>query len=225
MSLPRAWDTFEAYLFDIDGTLLQCADAVHYFAFCNALTSVAGFPMNLDGIVAHGNTDAGILRDAFALADIPEDRWRPQLSKLLDQMCAQVERENADLCVNVLPGVRDVLRHLRDKGATLGVATGNLARIGKQKLAAAGLLDLFHFAAWSDPFEYRVDVFHHAVEQARSVVGSEVGILVLGDTPSDILAARTHNLPVISVATGVYSFEELEASKPSLCLHALTELL
>jgi phosphoglycolate phosphatase len=55
----RAWDEFDAYLFDIDGTLINCRDAVHYFAFCESLTRIAGRPMNLDGVVAHGNTDAG----------------------------------------------------------------------------------------------------------------------------------------------------------------------
>ena len=225
MSLPRAWDTFEAYLFDIDGTLLHCTDAVHYFAFCDALTAVAGFHMNLDGTVTHGNTDVGIIRDAFALAQVPEDHWRPQLPRIREQMCLQVEQNRSGLCVSVLPGVRDVLLHLRSRGATLGVATGNLERIGKQKLAAAGLLDLFHFGAWSDHLESRVDVFRHAVRQARSAVHPQAKILVLGDTPADILAARAHHLPVISVATGIYMFEQLAALQPSFCLHTFTELL
>jgi FMN phosphatase YigB (HAD superfamily) len=53
----RKWDAYDAYLFDIDGTLLTCHDAVHYFAFCEALTALAGRELNLDGVVAHGNTD------------------------------------------------------------------------------------------------------------------------------------------------------------------------
>ena len=51
--------------FDIDGTLLHCTDAVHYFAFCEALKSVAGQSMTLEGVTAHGNVDTGILRDAL----------------------------------------------------------------------------------------------------------------------------------------------------------------
>ena len=225
MSLVRAWDTFDVYLFDVDGTLIHCTDAVHYYAFCNALTTVARFPMNLDGVVTHGNTDVGILRDAFALAGIPEDHWRPQLLQIRERMCQEVERNKSRLCAEVLPGVREVLLHLTGKGATLGVATGNLERIGREKLAAAGLLDFFDFGAWSDPFESRVDVFRHAIQQIRSSTRPNAEVLVLGDTPADVLAARAHHLPVISVATGIYTFEQLAASKPSLCLHTLTELL
>ena len=61
----RAWDEYDVYLFDIDGTLLECRDAVHYFAFCAVLDSLAGRPLTLEGVTAHGNTDIGILRDAL----------------------------------------------------------------------------------------------------------------------------------------------------------------
>src|SRR5579863_9132392 len=63
-----SWDSFDAYLFDIDGTLLHCRDAVHYFAFCEVLTSIAGRALTLDGVATHGNTDMGIVRDALRLA-------------------------------------------------------------------------------------------------------------------------------------------------------------
>lgn len=225
MSLPLPWDAFDAYLFDIDGTLIHCSDAVHYFAFCKVLTTVAGFPLNLDGVVTHGSTDVGILRDAFALAGIAEDRWRPQLPQIREQMCLHVEQNRSELCANVLPKVRELLLHLRNKDAILGVATGNLERIGKQKLAAAGLLDLFHLGAWSDSFEHRSDVFAHAIQQVRSAVYPSANILVLGDTPADILAARANHLPIVAVATGIYTFEQLAASQPSLCLHTFAELL
>src|SRR3954464_13317956 len=136
MSLPLPWDEFDAYLFDIDGTLLRCVDSVHYSAFCEVLSSFAGRPLNLDGVTTHGNTDEGILRDAFALAAIPEKSWRPHLPKLRDEMCLYVECRKAELCATILPAVREVLVHLRDRGALLGVATGNLKRIGKRKLVA-----------------------------------------------------------------------------------------
>jgi phosphoglycolate phosphatase-like HAD superfamily hydrolase len=225
MSLLQPWDTFDAYLFDIDGTLIHCADAIHYFSFCDALSTVAGRPLNLDGVTAHGNTDIGILRDAFTLAGIPEDHWRPRLPQICEQMCLQVEQNKAGLCATVLPQVREVLQHLRNKGATLSVATGNLERIGRQKLAAANLLELFHAGAWSDTFEQRADIFCHGIEQVRRATRPNAAILAVGDTPADILAARANHLPVIAVATGTYTFEQLQNEEPSLCLHSFAELL
>lgn len=223
-TLPRPWDAFDAYLFDIDGTLIHCADAVHYFAFCDALSSVAGRPVNLDGVVAHGNTDIGILRDAFARAGVPESQWRPQLPEICERMTRFVEGRAHEFCIRALPGVEGVLRYLREKGAILGLATGNLESIGKQKLGAARLLELFHFGGWSDGLETRADVFRRALDQARTLAGPTASILVIGDTPSDVRAARANQLPVVAVASGTYSFEQLSAEAPDLCLHSLEEL-
>jgi phosphoglycolate phosphatase len=224
MSLPHPWDEFNAYIFDIDGTLLHCTDAVHYFAFCNVLSHVAGRPVNLDGVNAHGNTDIGILRDAFARAGVSPEMWRPCLPELCDRMCRQVEKNRAHLCADRLPYVREVLHHLEEKGALLSVATGNLERIGKQKLAAAGLLEKFQLGAWSDTFEDRTSVFRHAIAQIRAATYQEASILAIGDTPADIEAAHANDLPVIAVATGIYSSERLISESPSLCIGSFAKL-
>ena len=224
-SVPtRAWDQYDAYLFDIDGTLINCTDAVHYFAFCEALHSLAGRPLNLDGVIAHGNTDVGILRDALTLAGIPETAWRANLSSARDLMCAFVEARTTDLCTTVLASVPDVLGHLAGRGAVLGVATGNLARIGRAKLESAGLLRHFHFGGYSDAFEYRRDVFSGALAQARALAGQNASVCVFGDTPEDIRAARANGLDVVAVATGIYTFEELAAESPDRCLHSFDDL-
>jgi phosphoglycolate phosphatase len=225
MSLPRRWDEFEACIFDVDGTLLNCADAVHYFAFCEVLSSVVGREVNLDGVTAHGNTDVGILRDAFSLAGLAHHHWRPRLPELCDELCSKVERNRASLCVEALPQVREVLGHLRAKGVLLRLATGNLERIGKQKLAAAGLLQFFPAGTWSDSFEDRNDVFRQAVEEIREDTHQSAAILAFGDTPADVSAARANGIPVIAVATGVFSYERLMAESPSLSIRSFAELM
>lgn len=224
-TILRAWDQYDAYLFDIDGTLLHCGDAVHYFAFCDTVSRIAGRPCNLDGVTTHGNTDVGILRDALHLADIPETQWRPLLDEIRSQMCGFVEQRATDLCINVLPAVRDVLDHLRSKGAVLGVATGNLEQIGRLKLHRCGLLDLFDFGGYSDAFEYRRDVFREALRQARAMAGVDAQVCVIGDTPEDVRSAKVNRLDVIAVATGIHSFDQLQAERPNWCLRSLSELV
>ena len=219
------WDRYDVFLFDIDGTLLHCTDAVHYFAFCEALSGVAGRPLNLDGVTAHGNVDVGILRDAFALAGLAEEVWRPRLPGLRDGMCRFAERNAGDFRIEVLPAVEEVLASLRAQGKLLGVATGNLEGIGRAKLRHAGLLDFFAFGGYSDLCEYRRDVFAHAVSQARALAGTAASICVVGDTPEDIRAARANALDVVAVATGIYSYEALAADCPTFCVKSLAELL
>jgi phosphoglycolate phosphatase len=221
----RPWDSFDAYLFDIDGTLLHCSDAVHYFAFCNALQALSGRPLTLEGVKAHGNTDVGILRDALALAGIAEAEWRPRLTEIRTRMCWFVETRKDELCATALPFVREVLAHLETKDATLGIVTGNFREIGRMKLQHAGLLEYFKVFGWSDNFEYRVDVFRSAVERIRAAMPLNATICAVGDTPADVLAARANALPVIAVATGVYSREQLLMEKPDLSLESFEELL
>ena len=221
----RAWDAFDGYLFDIDGTLLQCTDAVHYFAFCKVLSEVAGRELTLEGVNAHGNVDTGILRDAMARAEIAGSVWRPRLPEMHAGMVKHVEEHRQEICANVLPGVLAVLDHLRGRKAALGVATGNLEEIGRTKLERAGLMNYFSVGGWSDAFEDRSEVFRNAVKLMREFTHADASICVVGDTPNDVSAARANGLPVIAVATGIYSREQLGILQPELCLASLGELM
>ena len=219
------WDGFDVYLFDIDGTLLNCRDAVHYFAFCEALSALAGRPMNLDGVVTHGNTDGGILRDALLLAGVPEEAWRPRMAAAQAGMGAFVEGRVEDFDIEPTPRVAEVLDHLKGRGAVLGVATGNLERIGRAKLARAGILDRFAFGAYSDGYETRREVFANALAMAREFYGKRARVCVAGDTPEDVRAAKACGLCVMAVSTGIFSYEALLAEKPDWCLHTFADVL
>ncbi len=222
--LSRPWDAFDAYLFDIDGTLLRSEDAVHYFAFCEALQMLSGRPMNLDGVVAHGNTDVGILRDALALGRVPEAAWRPRLDEARQSMARYVRKHREELRLTVLPEVRQVLEHLRGRGALLGVATGNLRVIGQEKLRAAGIAEFFTAGSYSDAFEYRREVFLEALASVRAYVGQDAAVCVLGDTPEDIRSARVNGMEICAVATGIYSYEELLQEEPAACCRTFKDL-
>jgi phosphoglycolate phosphatase len=224
-TLSRPWDEFDAYLFDVDGTLLNCKDAVHYFAFCEALKAISGRELNLDGVTAHGNTDTGILRDALALAGIPESAWRGRVSEACALLCACVRRNRHKVSTTVLPGVRALLQYLRNRGAILGVATGNLQAIGSIKLQSCSLLRRFDFHAFSDGLENRADVYSRALGKARFLAGEHSAICAIGDTPADIRAARHHGISIIAVATGIHSPEQLSAEQPDWLLSSLSELL
>lgn len=221
----RPWDAHDVYLFDIDGTLLHCKDAVHYFAFCETLGMLAGRPLNLNGVVAHGNTDVGILRDALQLAGVPEAAWKPQLPAARQRLCDEVEQHKQDFQIEVLPRVPELLQHLRAKGAVLGVATGNLREIGRTKLQHCDLLQYFNFGGYSDEFEYRKDVFAAALRQAHVLASDQASVCVVGDTPSDVEAAHANGLPVIAVATGIFTRAELQAAEPEFCIDSFVDLL
>lgn len=226
------WDQQRAYLFDIDGTLLRHRDRVHVDAFFKGVRDVMGRELVLDGVVLSGNTDPGILRDAFALASVDDSVWRPHREGVLQAMREHVAERRGEMMWSIMPGVEAMLEHLQGKGALLGVATGNLEAIGWIKIENAGLRKWFRFGGFCDRFEARADMIAHAAEQARTLLASTVGanaadatMGVIGDTPRDIEAARANGLPTIAVATGRYSFDQLMGHRPAACATTLEALL
>jgi phosphoglycolate phosphatase-like HAD superfamily hydrolase len=228
------WDEQNAYLIDIDGTLLRHKDRVHVDAFFESVRGVMGRDLVLDGVILAGNTDPGILRDAFRIANLEDEVWRPQREAVLKAMCAKVAERRQHLRPTIMPGVEATLAHLQKKGALLGVATGNLEEIGWLKIENAGLRSWFSFGGFSDRFEKRADMIAHAAEQARAILrrtgngqaeDRELSVCVVGDTPFDIEAARVNGLPTIAVATGHSSFDMLMEHRPAACATTLAALL
>ena len=166
------WDEQRAYLFDIDGTLMRHRDRVHVDAFFEGVREVMGRELVLDGVVLSGNTDPGILRDAFELASVEDSVWRPHREDVLKAMRAHVSERRAEMLWSIMPGVEATLEHLERKGALLGVATGNLEEIGWIKIENAGLRRWFRFGGFCDRFEAREDMIAHAAEKARAMLQS-----------------------------------------------------
>jgi phosphoglycolate phosphatase-like HAD superfamily hydrolase len=219
------WDEQEAYLFDVDGTLLRSRDRIHVDSFASSVQRVTGFEVTLAGIVLQGSTDTGILREACNQAGIPPDVLETHTEAILEAMGKTVAEQRHALDLVRMPGVEEVLRHLAGRGALLGVGTGNLEMIGWIKVEHAGLREWFRFGGFSDHFPIRSELIGHAANKAREMAGAEAKVCVVGDTPRDIEAARANSLPVIAVATGRYTFDELNALGPEACATTLADLL
>jgi len=219
------WDAADAYLFDIDGTLLNSRDAVHYFAFQHAMRDVLGLEASIDGIPVHGNTDMGILRAVLQRAGLDNAAIDAHMPQIVARMCADVERNREQLQPEICPSILDIIAHLRAAGKVLGAASGNLETVGWLKLEKAGLRPMFAFGSFSFPRESRVDIFQHGIDLARQRLGGQASVTVVGDTPSDIEAARAVGAPIIALATGIFTFADLMARDPDACFACGTELL
>jgi phosphoglycolate phosphatase-like HAD superfamily hydrolase len=228
------WIEADAYIFDIDGTLLNSRDGIHYNAFRAALRTTFGIESDLSKVPVHGNTDVGILRAVVAAVEQAHaeradaerggradfDRLLPQALELIR---AEVRRNRNQMQPEVCPGIPALLARLHSQGTLLGVASGNLEQVAWAKLEAASLRDYFQFGAFSDRCEKRAQIFANALAGARCRLRSRnknggPSVCIIGDTPADILAARANRLPIIAVATGIYSVEQLAEHSPDLCL-------
>jgi phosphoglycolate phosphatase-like HAD superfamily hydrolase len=221
----KTWIEADAYLFDIDGTLLNAYGGAHYHAFHSALEHILQLKCKIDGVPLHGNTDTGILRAVLRREGVSDDMLDRNHQAFVDHMCAEVERNKAAIRSEACASIPEVIRALYSRGKLLGVASGNFEQIGWLKIEAAGLREFFSFGSFSDHNELRRDIFKAGIAEAKRRLGPQASVCVVGDTPADVTAAKDNKIPVIAVATGIYSLEQLEEHGPDIAVTCLTEFV
>jgi phosphoglycolate phosphatase len=222
---PFRWDEADAYLFDIDGTILLSKDRTHRYAMHRAMRDVFGVDTTIDGIAYHGKTDPGILRAALERVGIPSDVIDAKMPEALEATRRDAAENAARFTPTVLPGVPEVIEKLHQAGKLLAVSSGNLESIGWIKLNAAGLRQYFQFGCFADDCELRAEVFEKGITEARHRLGPSASVCFIGDTPDDIHAARKVGGRIIAVGTGIYKPEELAPLAPDAIIATCEELL
>ena len=215
----------DAYVFDIDGTLLVTRDLVHWNALRRAMLDVYGADTSIEGIPYHGMTDILILRAALMRHGIPEAEIRKKMPDALASICRDVATNCAGIVAEACSSVRALLDQLQDRRKLLTVASGNLETVGWHKIQAAGLRHYFVSGSFGDSLDSRAAIFDQATNQVRQQLGESATICFVGDTPSDVSAARAVRAKIIAVSSGGYSYEELRRHNPDLCCHSCGELI
>src|SRR5207248_8442220 len=93
----------------------------------------------IDGVPLHGNTDTGILRAVLAREGVPNQDFDSRRDAVFSHMCTEVERNRHQVRSEVCPGIAQLLEHLDARKKLLGIASGNLERIGWLKVEVDGL--------------------------------------------------------------------------------------
>jgi phosphoglycolate phosphatase len=219
------WMEADALLFDIDGTLLVTRDLVHYNALNRAMREAYGVESTIDGVAYHGKTDLGILRAAIERVGVSSQAFERQLPTALEVVRREVDAHAKEIVVHLCSGIPEILSLVEATGKIVGVASGNLETVGWHKIEAAGLRRFFSFGCFSDRSELRVDIFRQAMAETERRLGHTATVCFLGDTPSDVQAARQIGAKIISVCTGIYKHTELACLEPDLCVSSCAELL
>jgi phosphoglycolate phosphatase len=214
VTLPEA----DAYVFDIDGTLLVTKDLVHWNALHQSMIETYGVDTSIEGIPYHGKTDLSILRAALAREGISDSAFEAKLPTALAVVCREVEANHGKLAPKICPGIVQLLESLKANGKLIGVASGNLETVGWHKIEAAGLRKFVTFGCFSDRHESRAEIFRKALELVTAKLGPTARACFIGDTPSDVEAARQVGAQILAVASGTFSFDELSACSPDLCV-------
>ena len=211
--------------FDIDGTLILCGGAGKEAMIQAALHQAGRRKENDIEIMVAGRSDRGIATELFeinGLADT-EDNWE----RFVELYVAKLGTNLPQRTGTILPGVQRLLDELAElEGTALGLLTGNLQAAAQLKLKHFGLSHYFDFGGYGDRCPQRDDIAREAERAARDRLDGSYDSAhtwVIGDTPNDVRCARAIGANAVAVATGIYSFEELEKFQPDYCLHDLSD--
>jgi phosphoglycolate phosphatase-like HAD superfamily hydrolase len=213
-------------LWDVDGTLLHTG-GVSGEAMRAAMGQVIGPLDARERTFYSGKTDWQIIHETFP--DLPLSVVGEKLKDFSAAYLAELQRRRGAMQERsrLMPGVVALLEALHQH-AVQAPLTGNIAAVARIKIESFALhpyLDLTAGAYGDDHYE-RTRLVPIAAERAQRAYGrSFIGrdIVVVGDTPNDIRCGASNGAYTVAVATGPYSFDELQAHRPDALLADLSD--
>jgi tRNA threonylcarbamoyl adenosine modification protein (Sua5/YciO/YrdC/YwlC family) len=212
-----------AFLFDIDGTLVDCGGAGRR-AMTRAFYDVYGVTDAFRGDTFTGRTDIEIFKRGVQ-RHLKREATREEQGIFFDLYLEYLEEEvqNAQR-YRVMPGVEDVLKGLSQRpDCVLGLCTGNVERGAYIKLRRSNLLGFFRFGGFGSDSEDRTVLTRLAMERAKRWAGCDVEPIVIGDSLHDFFAAKENGFKVALVATGYTSGSALKALKPDFFFRSFSD--
>ncbi len=203
-------------LWDIDGTLM-CIKRPNSTSPHKNVLRKRGHTFDSSVVGLSGRTDYEVFQELTK-----GELDRHVLSMAFKELDEESRRLDEISTFDLYPGVQAVLKTLASKGWVHGILTGNTRDRLDAKLKKAGIADSFsqNLIFGCEFGDSRELIALRAREFLSKYYISTV--VVLGDTPSDITAARLSDFSVISVATGDFSVSELSIHKPDLLLQDLS---
>jgi phosphoglycolate phosphatase len=206
-------------LWDIDGTLIKTGRnqaSKHRKAIESVLSIDCYSDEKFDG-----STDLEIIIKLLSLYDIKINEIDlKKIFSALDEISLSSLRSVPPVANE---GISELLLEVQEYGWINGIQSGNSNNRSKAKIKNAKLLEFFYF-----PYTFSGDNYTSRIELiagSKKILQSQsfTDILIVGDTPMDIMSAKKLNLPVISMATGVYSDKELQKCEPNCLIRNLNQ--
>jgi len=201
---------FDAIVFDLDGTLIDSLPDIRAALNC-ALVEDGRREVSLAEAKAMIGEGAAALLDR-ALAATGEALSGDAFDRLLARYLEFYRQSPAELTV-VYPGVFEVLERLRAEGLKMGICTNKPESMSHLALGALGMGHLFRAVVGGDTLDVRKPDGRHVVAVLDRMGADPGSAVMVGDSQTDMRAARDAGLPVVAVAYGYsgVSPDELDA--------------
>ena len=209
-------------LIDVDGTLV---DSVPDLAFCvDEMMKQLGRPIHGETKVRDwvGNGVERLVRRALIgqLNGEPDEADYQQAYPIFLDLYA----ENTSQRSLLYPGIREGIDYLKAKGYRLGCVTNKAAQFTLPLLKDLGVHDDFELIVAGDTLPKKKPdplPLLHAAEQL-GVQPNEA--LMIGDSQSDVKAARAAGFQIVCMSYGYNHGEDIRNYNPDAVIDALTEI-
>ncbi len=211
-------------LFDIDGTLVNTGGAGSE-SMRIAFEQIWGISNGFKNIFMMGKTDFSILMEALKNNNLTPDEYKVNdfLENYFQILKQEIKKDRTGK--KICPGIIPLLKSLyKRKNYTLSLLTGNYKKSAFIKLNHFNIGHFFHDGAFCDDTEKReemVPIIKKRIEKKEKTKIQNNDIFVIGDTPSDINAARRNGVHAVGVTTGIHTYKELQSHTPD---HLFTDL-
>lgn len=209
-------------LIDLDGTLV---DSVPDLAFCvDAMLQVLGRSPRGEQKVRDwvGNGVGRLVRRALTgtLDGEPDDASFRQAYPIFLDLYARNTSQRSRL----YPGVREGIDYLKSAGYALGCVTNKAARFSEPLLKDLGIYEAFGILISGDTLARKKPdpmPLLHAAGHFRVEPGNA---LMVGDSVSDVKAARAAGFQIVCVSYGYNHGTDIREADPDAVIDSLAEL-
>lgn len=186
-------------VFDLDGTLAETAgDLVGTLNVILEREGLKALPLE-DARDMIGAGAKALIQRGFAAsgAKLSPERLDRLFEDFLDHYGAHLFERSY-----LYPGVADALDRLRAEGFTLAVCTNKVERHAVALLAGLGVAERFAAICGRDSFAFAKPDPRHLTLTIERAGGDPARAVMVGDSRSDVDAARGADIPVVGVSFG-----------------------
>ncbi len=212
----------EMILIDLDGTLV---DSVPDLAFCvNAMMTRLGHPPCNETSVRDwvGNGVERLVQRALT-GQLHGEPPKADFERAYP-MFLELYAENTSRRSRLYPGVREGIDMLKSSGYRLGCVTNKAARFTEPLLRELGIYDDFDIVISGDTLANKKPDPEPLLYAAAFFGCEPVHALMIGDSVSDVAAARSAGFQIICMSYGYNHGVDIREARPDAVIDSLTEI-
>ena len=203
---------FDGFIFDIDGTLVSTNNLI-FSSFNHVAKKYLNKLLSDEEIISlFGPTEDEILKD-----------WMKENYHAARKDYFDFYSGNHEAMADLYPGIKEILTSLKNSGKYLSIYTGKGRQSSEITLKKTNVFDLFDMIVTGDDISGRkpsaegIDIFVEKYKLDRSK------ILMVGDSPVDIKAAKNAGVKCASVVWDSYAKDEVEKSNYDYIFYSVNE--